>query len=197
MLLWKQRSNWSHSRALAAGALAGFAAISDAMGIFVAILLGCYAIWIAAATPIPQTEGGDVRRPGIRFAARIVPFALIALAVFSIQLAANWLSFGSPLSFAQVYHAQASFRARHTSGLFGIHLPQLYPLYQLTFGPWRGLFNGSPVLLLALPGFFLMAKRWRAEAALAARAGSWSCSRTPATRTGPRAPPTVRAIRSS
>jgi hypothetical protein len=194
MLLWRQRAEWSHRRAIAAGALAGFAAISDAMGVFVAGLLGVYAIWLAVAfaassrqenlTPLPplRARGFDYAQPrptpsavegrrggddniggkpgkgGVRFVARLAAFALPALAVFSIQLIANWISFGSPLAFPHLYHAQAAFRARHAAGLFGIHLPQLYPLYQLAFGPWRGLFYGSPVLLFALPGFFLMAR---------------------------------------
>ena len=189
MLLWRQRAEWSHRRAIAAGALAGFAAISDAMGIFVAVLLGLYAIWLAVAlpasssqenlTPLPPLRarrGGDdakrdkLDRTGVRFA-RLAPFAIVALAVFSIQLAANWASFGNPLAFPHLYHAQAAFRARHAAGLFGIHLPQLYPLYQLTFGPWRGLFYGSPVLLFALPGLLLMARRWRPEAIIAT--ASW------------------------
>jgi hypothetical protein len=104
----------------------------------------------------------------VRFA-RLAPFAIVALAVFSIQLAANWASFGSPLAFPHLYHAQAAFRARHAAGLFGIHLPQLYSLYQLTFGPWRGLLYGSPVLLLALPGFFIMARPGTAGVSPASR----------------------------
>jgi hypothetical protein len=189
MLLWHQRSEWSHRRAVAAGALAGFAAIADAMGIFLAAVLGVYAIWLAGAIapsgrqenltplhPLRARRGGDdaerdkLERTGVRFA-RLAFFALPALSVFSLQLLANWLSFGSPLAFPHLYHAQAAFQARHRAGLFGIHLPQLYPLYQLTFGPWRGLFHGSPVLLLALPGFFLLARRWRAEAIICA--ASW------------------------
>ena len=158
MLLWLQRAEWSSRRALVAGALLGFAAISDVMGLFLAFILGVYAVSIAAQ-----------HRPGLRaIARRIVPPALLALAIFSLQLIANWSSFGSPLTFPHVYHAQAAFRARHTAGLFGLHLPQLYPLYQLTFGPWRGLFYGSPVLLLALPGIFLLGRKWRAEAVLIA-----------------------------
>jgi hypothetical protein len=154
ILLWRQRDDWSSRRALAAGALLGFAAISDVMGLFIACLLGLYAILLAA----------QQRGPSGSVVARVAPLALLALAVFSVQLVANWASFGSPLTFPHIYHAQESFRARHTAGLFGIHLPQLYPLYQLTVGPWRGLFYGSPVLLLALPGFFLLGREWRAEA---------------------------------
>jgi hypothetical protein len=154
MLLWLQRAEWSSRRALVAGALLGFAAISDVMGLFLALILGVYAVSIAAQ-----------HRPGLRaIALRLAPPTLLALAIFSIQLIANWSSFGSPLTFPHVYHAQAAFRARHTAGLFGLHLPQLYPLYQLTVGPWRGLFYGSPVLLLALPGLFLLGRKFRAEA---------------------------------
>jgi len=154
MLLWLQRAEWSPRRALVAGALLGFAAISDVMGIFIALILGVYAISIAAQH---GAGAGAIAR-------RIAPPALLALAIFSLQLIANWSSFGSPLTFPHVYHAQAAFRARHTAGLFGLHLPQLYPLYQLTVGPWRGLFYGSPVLLLALPGLFLLRRKFRAEA---------------------------------
>jgi len=149
--LWRQRDQWSPRRALAAGALLGFAAICDVMGIFIACIMGIYAIALAR-----RHTGSTV--------GRIAPLAGLALAVFSLQLIANWSSFGSPFSFPHIYHAQAAFRARHTAGIFGIHAPQLYPLYQLTVGPWRGLFYGSPVLLLALPGCFLLGRRWRAEA---------------------------------
>jgi hypothetical protein len=154
ILLWRQRDEWSPRRALAAGALLGFAAISDVMGLFIAFILGLYAVSLAARHG--RATGSVV--------GRIAPLALFALAVFSVQVVANWASFGNPLTFPHIYHAQESFRARHTAGLFGIHLPQAYPLYQLTVGPWRGLFYSSPVLLLALPGVFLLGRKWRAEA---------------------------------
>ncbi|MBN1628670.1 MAG: hypothetical protein JW990_02805, partial [Thermoleophilia bacterium] len=154
LLLWRQRDAWSPRRGLVAGGLLGFAAMSDAMGLFVAGLLGCYAIWVAARR----------ERTISTVVARVAPLACLGLAVFSVQLIANWSSFGNPLTFPHIYHAQESFRLRHTAGFFGIHLPQLYPLYQLTVGPWRGLFYGSPVLLLALPGVFLLGRKWRAEA---------------------------------
>lgn len=161
MLLWRGRERlaWTHS--LGAGALVGFAAISDAMGMFAAALLGGYALWLVTRW---KREG----KPGKGSLTVLLAFVGAAGAIFAIQLAANWVSFDRPLAFPHLYHAQAAFRARHTAGLFGLHLPQLYPLYQLTIGAWRGLFYGSPVLLLALPGFFLFAKKWRAEAILLA-----------------------------
>ncbi len=154
ILLWRQRDEWSPRRALVAGVLLGFAAMSDVMGLFIASILGLYTVSLAARQR--GTTGSVV--------GRIAPLACVALAVFSVQLVANWASFGNPLTFPHIYHAQESFRARHTAGLFGIHLPQLYPLYQLTVGPWRGLFYGSPVLLLALPGVLLLGRKWRSEA---------------------------------
>ncbi len=160
LLLWRQRGDWSPRRALGAGALLGFAAISDVMGLFIAFIVGLYTILLAARQ---RAQAGSV-------VGRIAPLALLALAVFSTQLVANWSSFGSPLTFPHIYHAQESFRARHTAGLFGLHLPQLYPLYQLTVGPWRGLFHSSPVLLLALPGVVLLGRKWRAEAVTIAAA---------------------------
>ena len=164
LLLWRQRQGWSPARGMAAGALAGLAAISDVMGLVVAVFLGFYAIRVAA-------RGLQGKTVGLGSAAqRVGLFALPAAVVFGVQLAANWSSFGSPFTMPHIYHAQQTFRARHTAGLFGIHLPQLYPLYQLTVGPWRGIFYSSPVLILAVPGLFLLSRRWRAEAAFIAAA---------------------------
>lgn len=157
MLLWRQRERWSAPEAAGAGALAGLAAISDVMGVFIAVFLALYAVRLARAALRAQRGAGPVLKG-------LAAFAAAAAALAAVQLAANWLTFGGPLTFPHLYHIQESFRARHTAGLFGIHAPQLYPLYQLTIGPWRGLFYGSPVLLLALPGIFLLGKEHRAEA---------------------------------
>jgi hypothetical protein len=164
MLLWRQRREWSWARAGAAGALAGTAAASDAMGSFIALFLGLYAIWLAAG------GAGREAPPASAVVGRVAMFAAIAVIPLSMQLLANWTSFGSPLAMPHIHHAQESFRERHAAGFFGIHLPRLYPLYQLTVGPWRGLFYGSPLLLLALPGVYLLGRRWRVEAALIAAA---------------------------
>jgi len=159
VLLWGQRERWSGKRAVAAGAFAGLGAISDFTTLLMSLFLGLYALWVCA-----QREKQSVGLGGM--VVRILPFAGAFLLAISPQLIGNWSSFGSPFTFPHIYHVQASFRARHTAGLLGVHVPQLFPLYQLTFGSWRGLFHGSPVLLLALPGFYLLGKRWRAEAVL-------------------------------
>ena len=164
LLLWRQRRGWSGTRALAAGALAGLAAISDVMGLIIAPFLGLYAIWLFSGRGSGDSIGAKAA------VGRVLCFAAPAVAVGAVQLIANYASFGSPFTMPHIYHAQQTFRARHTAGLFGIHLPQLYPLYQLTIGPWRGLFYNSPVLVLALPGVFLLGRPRRAEAALIAAA---------------------------
>jgi len=164
MLLWRQRQGWSASRVVAAGALAGLGAISDFTTMLIACFLGLYAVWVSSG----RAAGAPV---GFGLAVgRVALFGLFAFLPVSLQLAANWSSFGSPLVFPHIYHVQPSFRARHTSGLLGVHLPRLEPLYQLTVGWWRGLFCASPVLLLALPGFYLLGRARRVEAALIAAA---------------------------
>jgi hypothetical protein len=164
MLLWRQRGAWIGGRAVAAGLLAGLGAICDFTTLLIACFLALYAIWvsvIAASSAAP-------RRRVVEVIGRVLLFAVFMAVPISVQLSANWSSFGSPLTFPHIYHVQPSFRARHTAGLLGVHFPQLSPLYQLTIGPWRGLFYGCPVLLLALPGFFLLGRRRPVEAVLAA-----------------------------
>jgi uncharacterized membrane protein len=163
MLLWKMRQAWTVRRALAAGALLGLGAVCDFTTLLMAGFLGLYALWVASG------RGGERVSLG-RTLARLAPLVVVAAIPVALQLAANWSSFGNPLVFPHVYHVQPSFRARHTSGLLGVHLPQLFPLYHLTLGSWRGLFYGSPVLLLALPGLFLLGRTRRAEAVLIAAA---------------------------
>ncbi len=164
MLLWRQRQEWRLSRGLAAGALLGLGAICDFTTLFLAAFLGLYALWVARGPRAAKlASAGQVL-------ARIAPLLLVATIPVALQLGANWASFGSPLVFPHVHHVQAAFRARHTRGLLGVHLPQLLPFWQLTFGGHRGLFHGSPVLLLALPGFFLLGKRYWPEAGLFAAA---------------------------
>ena len=162
LLLWRQREAWSNGRAVAAGLLVGLGAISDFTTLLIGCFLGLYALMAA------RGRAGDA--VGGRAVGRFALFALFAAVPLSLQLAANWSVFGSPLTFPHVYHVQPSFQARHAAGLLGVHLPQLYPLYQLTVGPWRGLFYGSPVLLMALPGLFLLGRERRAEAVLIAAA---------------------------
>jgi len=156
MLLWRQRHGWSAARAVAAGALMGLGAISDFMALVIAFFLGLYAVWTALGR-------ADESRAGVAAAGRrMAPLALVAALALCIQLGANWASFGGPFELAQAHHATLG--AHHEAGFLGIGRPNPEALYQLTVGPYRGLFFGSPVLLLALPGLFLLGRKMRAEA---------------------------------
>ena len=48
----------------------------------------------------------------------------------------------------------------HEHGFMGLSTPSLHVLGEITFGVFRGLFFISPVLLLVVPGFYLM---WKQE----------------------------------
>jgi len=156
MLLWHQRHGWSAMRAGAAGALAGLGAISDLMALVTAFFLGFYAMCLAVGRA--RIEPAGARRE----TGRVAVFALVAGLVLCIQLGANWASFGGPFELPQGHHATLG--PHHEAGFLGIGRPKLDALYQLTFGPYRGLFLGSPLLLLALPGLFLLGRQRRAEA---------------------------------
>ncbi len=156
MLLWRQRRGWSAGRAAAAGGLAGLGAISDFMALVTAFFLGLYAVSLAAGR-----AGSEPRGAG-RGVGRAALFALVAGLLVCLQLGANWASFGGPFELPQAHHATLG--AHHEAGVLGIGRPKLEALYQLTVGPYRGLFLGSPLLLLALPGLLLLGRERRAEA---------------------------------
>lgn len=156
MLLWRQRSRRSAAGTAAAGALAGLGAISDFMALVTALFLGLYAISLAVGRMRIEPRGAG------REAGRVVVFALAAGLVLCLQLAANWASFGGPFQLPQAHHATLA--AHHEAGFLGLGAPKPEALYQLTIGPYRGLFFGSPLLLLALPGLFLLGRERRAEA---------------------------------
>jgi hypothetical protein len=158
MLLWRQRQVWSLGRAAGAGALLGLGAISDFMGLVIALLLWSY----AASTALGRLR--DEHSGAATMLGRVGMLTVFAALVASIQLAANWASFGSPFVLAQTHHATLA--EHHQAGFLGIGAPNPEALYQLTIGTYRGLFVASPVLLLALPGLFLLARRRRAEAVI-------------------------------
>ncbi len=63
----------------------------------------------------------------------------------------NQVCFGSPFISSYSLHQTYS----HSAGFLGITLPRLDVLWGITLSPYRGLFYGSPVLLFAIPGFYL------------------------------------------
>lgn len=97
--------------------------------------------------------GPSLRRP--------VPFLLFALGCLpgaAMVLGYNYACFGDPLSFPYAHEAMPIARQVQGQGLFGVQAPRLVPLVKLLFSPWRGIFFGSPFLLLSIPGLRLL---WR------------------------------------
>ena len=98
--------------------------------------------------------------------ARIAAGALPPLVIGALY---NTLAFGGPLSLGYAHlDGPQSFRLGQAQGFFGITAPHLDALWQTTFGPYRGIFLLSPVLLLAIPGFVLLWRKpkWRRETLL-------------------------------
>lgn len=75
----------------------------------------------------------------------------------------NYAIFHKPITFG--YQHAALFRDVNTTGFFSLVYPQPEALWGITFGSFRGLFFLSPVLLLAFPGFYHLARgrAWRPE----------------------------------
>lgn len=92
-----------------------------------------------------------------------LPFGLV-VALYNVAC------FGSPFSLGYENLASPLYRSFHVRGLVGIGAPHLDVAYYLTLHPARGIFLHAPVLLLAIPGLWAMARRrgWRAEAVLCA-----------------------------
>ncbi|HOE27437.1 MAG TPA: hypothetical protein PK696_07055 [bacterium] len=133
----------------AAGLCAGFAVASDYQTALIAALL------FAAMVPL--------RRPRC-----VAAFAFGCIPGAAMILAYNHACFGNPLSFPYAHEAMPIARQVQGQGLFGVQTPRLVPLAKLAFSPWRGLFFGSPFLLLAAPGLRAL---WRGEAGDAAGIG--------------------------
>jgi hypothetical protein len=123
-----------------AGFLLGFAFFTEYTVALVIITVGLYGLWA-------------VRRR-IAAAASFVGAGMVpVLALFAY----NKATFGSPLDTG--YSHDFCWSAAQGVGYAGFTRPQSGPLFDLTFGPYRGLFYTSPFLLLALVGGLIMVRR--------------------------------------
>ena len=135
-----------------AGFLLGYAVLTEYPTALIVLALSVYAL----TTP---AEGRRVL--GFLTLGAVPP--LLVGAIY------NTLAFGGPLSPGYAHLAgPEAFRIGQAQGLMGVTYPHLDALWQMTFGPYRGLFMLSPVLLLVLPGFWMLRRRvtWRAETRL-------------------------------
>ncbi len=134
------------------GLLLGYALITEYPTVLIAAALTLYAL----------TSPGTGRRLVAWMAAGALPPLLVG-ALY------NTLAFGGPLSlgYANLAGPQV-FRTGQAQGIMGVASPHLDALWQTTFGPYRGIFLISPLLLLAIPAFVALWRRaeWAAETRL-------------------------------
>ena len=132
-----------------AGFLLGYAVLTEYP---TALIVGAVALYLLASP-------ADGRRLAGLLALGIVPALCIGAAY-------NMVAFGGPLSQGYAHlDGPPLFRVGQAQGFMGVTYPHLDALWQTTFGPYRGMFLLSPVLVLVIPGFWMLWRRleWRAE----------------------------------
>lgn len=153
VLLYRMRHGELGARfAALAGLLVGYALITEYPTALIAAALALYAL----ATPAT----------GWRLVGWMAVGAIPPLLVGALY---NTLAFGGPLSQGYAHLAGPQiFRIGQAQGIMGVTYPHLDALWQTTFGPYRGIFLISPLLLLAIPGFVALWRRaeWAAETRL-------------------------------
>lgn len=157
ILLFAQTHNDGRSggwRPVAAGGLAGYAIGCEYPTAIIAALLGLYAIGAGR---------GAALRYGIGAAVGLAPLLTYNLAVFGTPLSLGYLHLTDP------YYARGM-----AHGVLGVGVPTWQALWGTTFSPFRGIFVVSPWLLLAFPGFRIMAR-------VGMQRESWLCAAIAAT----------------
>ncbi len=151
-----------------AGLAAGLAVLTRANNLF---LLPVYVVYVlgityqvagnkAASSRETDSKLSDVihNTQGVRCTQYVLRTSLPPLLMFALAVAI-------PGAILLTYNALRSGNPLHTGYDLTLFSPNiLLGLYKLLFSPLRGLFVYSPVLLLSLPGWWLLRKTWPAEA---------------------------------
>jgi hypothetical protein len=123
-----------------AGFLLGFALLTEYTVAIIVVVLVLYVL---------LRLRDDLSGVGLGAICGVVPIAALC--------AYNAACFGNP--FDTGYSHDFCWSPAQTQGIAGFSYPHLDALYDLTFGPYRGLFFQSPFLLLAALGAILLWKR--------------------------------------
>lgn len=104
-----------------------------------------------------------------RRGARVLAFAAGALPGILLLGAYHQAAFGGPFEVGYRYEVLPVFQESMGTGLLGVRLPSPRVTAELLFGPYRGLFFASPILLLGVVGLtrLLHDRERRSEAAAA------------------------------
>jgi len=152
----------------------GFAALvrwrddPDGPGFGASVLVGlCLGTAVAAEYPVVLVAGAVFTYAATRpwsGRSRVLGGLLIGGAIPAVALAAyHATAFGGVFTTGYAFSTQPH---RGSGAFMGIGAPRPEAIWGLTFSAYRGLFFTAPWLLLALPGWFLLWKRARAEAAV-------------------------------
>ncbi len=117
-----------------AGFLAGWAVISEYPAALIAIAIGLYALWKRPSWKTALWMGLGALIPGL------------------LLMGYDYAIFHTILPVGYKY--SVNYHDLHDQGLISLTGPNLPALWGITFGTLRGLFFLSPVLLLAVPGFW-------------------------------------------
>jgi hypothetical protein len=152
-LLYKPGSGRDACRMLAAGFLAACAPLIELQVGPVTAILGLYLL--------SQCFAGRRRPDALAY------FALGAMPPTLLLLGYNLLAFGSPWDMGYFHHATTIFAKVHNrKNPLGLQPPDWSLLRPLLLGTYRGLFFYAPILILAVPGWWVLLKGRRQGAAL-------------------------------
>jgi hypothetical protein len=118
----------------AAGALTGFAAMSEYPLILAVVSVGVYALVT------------------LKRRLRVAAFVAGGAPVGALLCWYHWKAFGSPLTTPYAHLANPTFATEHSKGFYGLRYPDPGRLLQSLFAPDLGLFAFAPFLLLGLLG---------------------------------------------
>lgn len=148
VLLWQRTA--TAGTLVAAGALAGLGVTMDYSGVVPAAFLGWWAVFETRRPAVVPAGLTDVIR-------RTAWFGAGSAGPLILLLAYQWWAFGSPFTVPQSLMPPTEYSVY---GYSGMSLPQLDLIGQNLFDPRFGLFAFGPLLLLALPGVWLMPRAW-------------------------------------
>lgn len=147
VLVSRESRRWTRAEIAATGLLLGWAVICEYPAALIAGAIGA----MFAARLAPKRD--------LLWAALAASLPLLLCAGY------NFAIFGTPLPVG--YRYSALWQSRHAEGFVSLTYPRLPALWGLTFGPFRGLFLLSPVLLLAIPGVLRIWRSGRMRVELA------------------------------
>jgi hypothetical protein len=151
-LLYKRGTGREAARLVAAGFLAAYAAVTELQVGPASAILGLYLL----VQCLRWRRGPDA----------LAFFAIGAAVPSLILLAYNMLAFGSPWEMGYFHHATARFAKVHNrQNPLGLRMPDPTLVVPLLWGEYRGLLFYAPILVLAFPGWLVLAARRRFDMA--------------------------------